>query len=247
MGLQSANQDELTALGRIHSTKQVEKAVRKAKELGIDNISLDLMLGIPNMTKKSLLKSIEFCDSLDITHISCYILKIEEGTPFHKNYENLCLPNEDETSDLYLYMVEELEKRGFYQYEISNFAKKGFESRHNLKYWESKEYLGLGPAAHSYIGKERMFFPRDIQAFLQGNQPVFDSFGGDFQEFAMLKLRLCKGLSRKDCQKFGQDKFEEILKKAKKIPPNLIIINKENIRLSSEGFLLSNAILSKLL
>lgn len=247
MGLQSANANELEALGRIHSTDDVKKAVQKARNLNINNISLDLMLGIPQMSFESLEKSIEFCSALGVQHVSCYILKIEENTPFYKNVDSLCLPDEDIVSDMYLFMIEKLESLGFEQYEISNFAKKGYESRHNLKYWNCEEYLALGPSAHLYKDGKRMFFSRDIKAFLNGEEASFDSFGGDFEEFAMLKLRLSKGLSCEDCKNYPKEKFEEVLKQAKKIPKNLISCEEDSIKLTKEGFLLSNAILSRIL
>ncbi|MFI3326911.1 MAG: radical SAM family heme chaperone HemW [Clostridia bacterium] len=247
MGLQSANENELAKLGRIHTPLDVVNAVNLARSLNIDNISLDLMLGIPSMTFESLEKSIEFCANLNVNHISCYILKIEQGTPFYKNIDSLCLPDEDIVSDMYLFMTQKLESLGYNQYEISNFAKKGFESRHNLKYWNCEEYLALGPSAHLYKDGKRMFFPRDLDRFLKGNAPTFDSYGGDFEEFAMLKLRLSKGLSKNDCEKYPKEKFEALIKKAKTLPKNLITCENDSIKLTKEGFLLSNTILSRIL
>ncbi len=247
LGLQSANMCELKQLGRTHNVKDVVNAIKKARELNINNISLDLMIGLQGMSTESLVSSIEFCKRQEVNHVSAYILKIEEGTAFYKNIHELNLPDEDKVSEIYLTMVNELEARGYNQYEISNFSKKNCESRHNLKYWNCEEYLGLGPSAHSYIDGKREYFDRDINDFLNGCEPVFDSYGGDFEEYAMLRLRLTKGISAKECQNFGDMHFENLLKNAKKLPANLITYDKEHIRLSKEGFLLSNAILSNIL
>lgn len=247
LGLQSANAEELQFLGRSHSTEQAVKSITTAKKIGIANISLDLMVGIKSQTKASLKKSIEFCATQNIQHISSYMLKIEEGTKYFLNRETLDLPDDDYTAELYLFMVEELAKHGFHQYEISNFAKEGFESRHNTKYWNCEEYEGLGPSAHSFLDGKRCYFPRDLDYYLNGGEKIFDSLGGDFEEFAMLKLRLNKGLSKKDCSNFPQEKFEQLLTKSKKIPKQLIVCKDENIHFTSEGFLLCNAILAKIL
>lgn len=247
LGMQSANEKELTFLGRKHSLSQVEKSINSAKSIGIKNISLDLMIGIEGMSKDSLLRSIDFCESQDVTHISSYMLKIEENTEFHKNRNILILPDDDYVSDLYLFMVEELEKRGYRQYEISNFSKENFESRHNLKYWNCEEYKALGPSAHSFEDGKRMFFPRDLNYYLEGNKAEFDSFGGDFEEFAMLKLRLSKGITRKDCQTFGEEYFNKMLKNTKKVPKDMIKFSNDKISLSPKGFLLSNSIILTLL
>ena len=194
MGLQSAVDIERKALGRRGGCDDIKRAIERAKKAGIDNISLDLMLGIPNQTEESLKKSIEFCEKSGAKHVSAYILKIEESTPFYRIKDSLALPDEDETCDLYLYAVSELEKSGFYQYEISNFSQEGFESRHNLKYWHCEEYLGIGASAHSFVDGKRFYYERSIDSFISGQPPVNDGFGGDEEEYIMLALRLSEGL-----------------------------------------------------
>ncbi len=247
LGLQSANESELQFLGRSHSLEQVKKTVITAQDSGISNISLDLMIGIKSMSFESLLSSINFCDSLDVQHISSYMLKIEQGTKFHENRQNLDLPDDDFTAELYLFMVQELEKRGFKQYEISNFCKNSFESRHNLKYWDSLEYKALGPSAHSFCDKKRMFFPRDLDYYLSGNEMILDCIGGDFEEFLMLKLRLSSGITREDFKKFPEQNFDNLLKKTKKIPSQFLNCDGNKIALSTKGFLLSNTIITALI
>ena len=158
-GMQSADEEELRILGRRHTAKEAALAVAHAQAAGFSNISLDLMLGIPQQTAQSVERSIGFCAETGITHISAYLLKIEEGTPFDRNGVAARCPDPDEQAERYLQAVEALARHGFCQYEISNFAKPGFHSRHNCKYWLGAEYLGLGPAAHSLMEGRRFFFP----------------------------------------------------------------------------------------
>ena len=205
LGLQSAHEEELRLLGRRHTARQAAEAVKAARRAGFRNISLDLMMGLPGQNWEMLRESIRFCASLEVEHISAYLLKIEPGTPFWQKKSSLNLPDEEETSHLYLSACEELEKLGYFQYEISNFARPGFEGRHNLKYWRCEEYLGLGPAAHSYLGGKRFYYPRDLEGFLAGNLPVEDGPGGSPEEFCMLALRLREGLS----EEIFRNRYEE--------------------------------------
>lgn len=249
MGLQSANVDELRFLGRAHSPQDVARTVENARSAGFDNISLDLMLGLPGGSKEGLKRSIEFAAGLSVEHISSYILKVEPGTPFA--FKGVELPSEDEVSDQYLFAVEELAALGFTQYEISNFSRLGRESRHNLLYWRGEEYLGFGPGAHSFYGGRRFYYPRNLEGFLEGNPPVEDGPGGDFGEFAMLNLRLTRGLRREDClARFGPQGdalFQEVLGNAKKCPSSLLRRGEDFLAFTSEGFLVSNALLVRLL
>lgn len=249
MGLQSANDGERRALGRLSDSKAVKKAVLSAQSAGIKNISLDVMLGIPRQTEKSLSETLDFCISLGVPHISAYILKLEEGTLFYKKQSELSLPDDDAVADLYLQTYETLEQNGIMQYEISNFAKSGYESRHNLKYWNCEEYLGLGPAAHSFLGGKRFYFERDLNAFLNTAKPIQDGDGGDFTEYAMLRLRLTEGLLQNDAQKrFGHKIPEEMIKKSAVFADNGFMESDETgIRLTRNGFLLSNSILAEIL
>lgn len=249
MGLQSAVDEERRILGRLSSSKETQNAVCMAQRAGISNISLDVMLGIPHQTSHSLSETLDFCLSLGIPHISTYILKLEEGTVFFKKQNSLSLPDDDETSEMYLQTCETLEHGGIMQYEISNFAKPRFESRHNLKYWRCEEYLGLGPAAHSFINGKRFYFERDISAFLEGASPISDGTGGDFTEYAMLRLRLCEGLNNKEVnQKYGFNIPHEMIEKSEKfIKHSLMDYDGETLRLTKNGFLLSNSILAEIL
>lgn len=249
MGLQSADDAERKILGRRGGCDDVERAVARAKNAGIENISLDLMLGIPNQNAESLKKSIDFCKNSGAKHISAYILKIEEGTPFYKIKSTLSLPDEDETCDLYLSAVEMLEKAGYKQYEISNFSEKGFESRHNLKYWHCEEYLGIGASAHSFVDGKRFYYKRSIDDFISGISPVDDGLGGDNEEYIMLALRLSEGLVFDKYEKrFGKTVPETVIKKARELKKHgLLNIQDNSISLTVQGFLISNSVITSLI
>ncbi len=248
MGMQSAVDKERLNLGRLSDREKISECIRLFRSFGIDNISLDLMLGIPYQTKESLSESIDFVSSMNVSHVSAYMLKIEEGTEFHRLQDELTLPDEDEVCELYLYAVEELEKRGYMQYEISNFSKKGFESRHNLKYWHCEEYLGIGPSAHSFLGGKRFYFERDFDSFIKGAPPLPDGNGGDEEEYVMLALRLNEGLqNEKYKQRFGRNIDEALLKKARALEKEgLVRVTTDTVSLTVKGFLVSNSVISYL-
>ncbi len=237
LGMQSSSGNERKKLGRKGTACDVENAVKYAREAGIDNISLDVMVGVPDSNMKTLEDSLSFASSLGVPHISAYMLKIEEGTFYHKNAEKLNLPDEDETADMYLFMSEHLREKGYLHYEISNFGKEGFFSRHNMKYWENAPYIGFGPSAHSYYGGKRFYFPRDIHAFIKGGKAVYDGEGGDEEEKLMLSLRTYKGISL-------EEKNKEFIKLTEKlVSQGLGEIRDGRLVLTPEGMLVSNSII----
>ena len=248
-GMQSAIDNERRILGRLSDKNQVENAVKTAQKVGFENITLDVMLGIPNQTEKSLNETLDFCVSLGVPHISAYMLKLEENTHFYKNQHKYNFPDDDLTADLYLQMCETLENNGIMQYEISNFAKKGFESKHNLKYWHCEEYLGLGPSAHSFLKGKRFYYDRDFNAFMNGNSPIDDGFGGDFTEYAMLNLRLVEGLNEEVVfERFGHNIPKEIYEKSQIFIDNgYMHVTENGLALTRKGFLMSNTILTEIL
>lgn len=248
MGLQSAVDSERKALGRRAGCDDIERAVERIFRAGINNVSLDLMLGIPFQTPESLQKSIDFCASSGANHVSAYMLKIEEGTNFHKKRNELILPDEDETCELYLQTVSSLAAKGFEQYEISNFAKKGFESRHNLKYWRCEEYLGIGAAAHSFVDGRRFFFGRSAENFISDVPAIDDGNGGDEEEFVMLALRLSEGLSEKKfLERYGKSIPEAFRNEADfLIEKGLLKYSDGAYSLTVKGFLLSNTVICEL-
>ncbi len=262
LGVQATDDAMLTALGRRHTVAQAENAVKTAHECGFTNVSVDVMLGVPGQTAAAVTETAETVAAWGVTHLSAYLLKIEPGTPFAKHTP--VLPDEDETADLYLAAVKSFAAKGFLQYEISNFAKPGFESRHNLKYWNAAEYLGFGPAAHSYFGGKRTCFARDLQGFLAGTlSPQAEENGvedgrenradtafsaGSAEEYALLRLRLCDGLSEAAFQqKFGTPIPAQWRARAAAFPQNLVTADEAGIRFSAEGFLVSNTLLAGIL
>lgn len=248
IGMQSAVESELRALGRIHSADDAKQTVINAQNAGINNISLDLMMGIPNQTIDTLENSIKFCADCKVTHISSYILKIEEKTPFYKLKNTLNLADEDMQAEMYLQSVSLLEKLGYKQYEISNFALKGFESKHNINYWQCGEYIGIGPSAHSFLDGKRFYYDRNMNNFVD-NIINSDGYGGDEDEYIMLSLRLKRGLVFNDYfKKFGKEISVNTINKAKRLAENKYLeIDNEHICLTPKGFLVSNAIICELI
>ncbi len=238
IGVQSGIDSELSTLGRTHTKADTENAVKLARNLGFDNISLDLMLGLPNSNTNTLTQSLDFLLSLNPEHISAYILKIEPKTLFYKERETLNLPNEDGVCDQYLFMCDFLEKNGFSHYEISNFSKKDKESKHNLKYWKCQEYLGLGPSAHSYLDGKRFYFERDLKTYINGATPTPDGNGGSKEEKLMLGLRLKYGVDYDALPKAKADLF---------IKNGLAEKRDDKFFLTNKGFLISNAIIGELI
>lgn len=246
-GVQSFSDYELSKLGRRHTSTQAVNAINRAHKLGIENISVDIMLGTPAQTLRSVLETVKAISSLPVKHVSAYMLKIEENTPFGKNPP--VLPDDDETCEIYLCAVRELEAIGLRQYEISNFAAPGYESRHNLKYWRCEEYLGIGPSAHSYYNGKRFYVERNLADFVnsQKQQVVIDDESPrSFDEFAMLRLRLTSGLDFFDCEGFGVEK-RILLERIGRIPKNLVKLTDNAVSLTPEGFLVSNAVIGKIL
>ena len=252
MGVQSASDSELLCLGRRHNFAQAVESVQLAQTAGFKNISVDLMLGTPQQTTASIKHFIQTFANLGVPHISGYLLKIEPGTPFARQQIQKFCPDEDQSADLYLYTVEQMQQYGYLQYEVSNFAKPGFESRHNLKYWCCQEYLGIGPAAHSFVEGKRFFFPRDLNAFLSSQNVwelcVPDGNGGDLEEVLMLRLRLCEGISLPALrQQFSLD-TASLAKRARFLQKQgLVHFDGEQLRLTPRGFLISNSLIVDLL
>lgn len=248
MGMQTAVEDELRLLGRIHSIDDAKTSVERAKSAGFNNISLDLMMGIPNQTIESLEKSISFCADCEVTHISSYILKIEENTPFYKVQNKLKLADDDMQAEMYLKAVEMLDSLGYKQYEISNFAKQGYESRHNTNYWRCGEYIGIGPSAHSFFEGKRFFYSRSMDDF-NNNKLSFEGTGGDEEEFIMLSLRLKSGLNYSEFEeKFGYTLPSYIIQKAKEYEKyGYTNVTDKSISFTPKGFLVSNSIISELI
>lgn len=230
LGMQSARNEERFALGRVAGKSEVAKAIGDAKKSGITNISLDVMLGTPKQTLNTLDETFEFINKMNVTHISAYMLKIEEGTKFFELKDRLELADEDIVAQMYLKTVDSLKSLGFNQYEISNFSKIGYESRHNLKYWELNEYLGIGATAHSLWGGKRFFYDKNFSI-------IDDGIGGTIEERIMLGLRLNKGIDKSLIKK----DFSQFIKMG------LIEDLGKKIALTPDGMLVSNTIINELI
>lgn len=256
LGMQSADPIELALLGRRHTPADVERTVAEARQAGIGNLSLDLMLGLPGQATASVRQSVEVCRQMGASHVSAYLLKLEPGTPFFARQSTLDLPDEDASAALYLEAAQALEQAGYQQYEISNFARPGYESRHNTKYWDLQPYLGIGPAAHSFLFGQRFGYPRDLAAFLAGGEPEPEQSREDTavipeggpEEYLMLRMRLTAGVSEEAFRaRFGRPIPSAWRRRAASLPPSLMVCEPQGMRLTREGFLVSNAILGRLL
>ena len=259
-GLQSGDNTELKMLSRRHNRRDFEISYRMARDAGFENISVDLMFGIPGQTMDSLMRNLRYVTRLGVEHISLYDLKLEEGTPLYKNRANYTFPDEDTEADMYLRAVEFLAAEGYLQYEISNFSLPGRHSRHNLKYWNCFEYLGFGPAAHSYFNNNRFSYGRSIENYITGvEQPLSDvniidsseeiSPKERLGEYIMLRLRLTAGIRLDDFRFRFRTDFEDMFER--KLMPYLkggYMVKRENsIALTPKGMFISNYILSDLL
>ncbi|MDE5834335.1 MAG: radical SAM family heme chaperone HemW [Ruminococcus sp.] len=247
IGVQSMVDSELKFLGRTHSAERAEKAVMDAYGAGFENISCDVMIAIPEQSAESLRYTIDRITTLPVQHISGYILKTESGTPFDCNEIKRLLPDDDKTAELYIEMVELLGDRAFIQYEVSNFARKGFESRHNCRYWKCLDYIGIGASAHSCNNGKRFAVDRNLHNFIESpvqKITITDDNPCTFEEYAMLRLRLAEGLNVDD---FPEHK-DDILKKIPAlIKSGHINYNENRISLTPTGFLVSNSVIEYLI
>lgn len=254
IGVQSFCDAELSALGRAHNAEDALCAIALAKEVGFDNISIDLMSAIPHQTKESFAKNLKTAVAQDISHISCYSLILEEGTPLFDSVKRgeVALLDEETERELYEYAVKTLEKNGYKQYEISNFAKSGKKSRHNLKYWSMEEYVGVGLSAHSFLGDTRFSNTADILEYIRsdfGRERAVLSKNDMMSEFAFLGLRKTDGISKKDFFDMFSADFDAVFKKPleKFIKAGFLIDENGKVRLSHEGISVSNQIMCEFL
>ncbi len=260
IGMQSAIDEELRLLGRIHTFEEFKNAFQDARDAGIDNINVDIMYGIPGQTIGSLKETLARVIELSPEHISFYGLKIEDGTPFAERKKELSLPDEDTEYNMYVTAVEILEKHGYKQYEISNFARDGRECRHNLRYWNCMEYIGLGPGAHSYYNDHRFSFKKDIDLYISEIEAVSSENGivdenyeisasERIGEYVMLRLRLNEGIDANDfAERFGLD-FEKTYGKYLKTYTENGFMIKDGSRyaFTTAGRYVSNYILSAMI
>ncbi len=248
IGSQSFDDNILVQIGRRHNADQIFQTIELAQKAGFKNISVDLIYGLPNQTLEMFKKDLNIINSLPIQHVSLYGLKIDEGCYFYKNFPQN-LPNDDIQADMYLTAIEKL--KDFDHYEISNFAKTGFESKHNLNYWKENEYYGFGIAAHGFIDEIRYSNYETLEKYLEN--PIEREYGKflteqeKLEESIFLGFRIKEGINTKSInEKYHIDfdkKYKDIIEKY--ISTGHLIKTKQGYQLSDEGFLLSNIILSE--
>ena len=247
LGIQTARDDSLARLGRRHTAAQSRRALGMAVQAGFTDISGDLMLALPAYTMAELDETTALLAESGCTHISGYLLKIEPNTVFGKRPPE-ALPGDDAAADFYLAAVEKLAALGYAQYEISNFARPGFESRHNRIYWDCGDYLGLGPAAHRCMGGKRFATPAGTAAFLAA-PAVYEPQGEcTAEDYIMLQLRLSRGLSLSALRaRYGVSFSSEKLRFLQTLAEHgLAVFDGSVLRLTPRGMLVQNSILCEL-
>lgn len=251
LGVQSTDDALLRRIGRVHTYEQVQQAVKAARQAKFTNLSLDLIYGLPGQTMEDWQRTLADAVALGPEHLSCYGLKLEEGTPLWQQRQTLTLPDDDAQADMYLYTVAALGEMGYEQYEISNFAKPGKASRHNLKYWNMEEYAGFGPGAHSDFGGVRYGYVRDVDSYIAGKLVLSESendstLARDY-EYVMLSLRTAAGIDRQTFEKRYRQRFqpmEALFEQYEKA--GLALPTEGGWRLTPKGFLVSNSIIAAL-
>ncbi len=260
LGMQSADEEQLRCVHRPHDPGQVFRAVEDIRAARIDNLSLDLIYGLPGQTMASWRDTLETALSLRPDHLSCYGLKVEDGTPLARRLdaeETLALPDGDCQADFYLEAVDRIQSAGFRQYEISNFARTGMESRHNLKYWMGREYAGFGPGAHSYLNGMRYAYPRDLDAYLaalENGLPVAVEETEAVppreraREYLLLRMRTLRGVEEWEYRRSFGLNFEPIAHRLEFFESHGWTEQSEHRwHFTPKGFLLSNTLIADLL
>lgn len=247
-GVQSADDTQLKRLGRTHTAATAAKALAWAQTAGFEEICGDIMLALPNYTNDEFDKTLCLLQQGGCTHISAYLLKIEPGTAFAKKVPGN-LPDADTAAAFYLYACEKLEYAGYKQYEISNFALPGHQGRHNLLYWNCKEYMGIGPSAHSCMNNVRSYWPSDTNAFIQGTLARTQDGVCCAEDYLILRLRLTEGLEIREYIARGARPFtsaqECFLEQC--VKHGYARYDKKNLALTPRGMIVQSAILTELI
>ena len=252
IGAQSFDDEILKLINRRHDSKQIIEAVENGKNAGFENISLDFIYGLPNQTKEMFFDDLKRAVNLEVSHISLYGLSIEENCYFYKNRPQN-LPDDDIQADMYLGAVELLKNAGFEHYEISNFAKSGFESKHNLNYWNNEEYYGFGCGAHGYLNGVRYGNKTKIEDYIENplkrNEERIETEKNRLEEEIFLGFRKMNGIDVSQINsKFGiefEEKYFKILKKYEDL--KLLEKTQNGYKLTPNGVLVSNTILAEFL
>ena len=251
LGVQSTDDVCLRALGRIHTWQQVQEAVAACRRAKFPDVSLDLIYGLPGQTMEQWEKTLSDALTLQPEHLSCYGLKLEEGTPLYRQRDSLTLPDDEAQADMYLYAVEYLRQNGYEQYEISNFARPGHASRHNLKYWTLGEYAGFGPGAYSDFGGVRYGYIRDLDRYIAGELVLAESehipVSEREMEYIMLRLRTTEGMNIREFENRFRRRFDPLGARLEVYADHgLAQRTEQGWRLTPRGFLVSNQIIGEL-
>lgn len=257
-GVQAFQNELLGRIGRIHNTDDVYRSLENAHKAGISNMSIDLMFGLPNQTVEMLDQSITKALALGLPHYSIYSLKVEENTLFHTMYQKneLPLPDEEDELQMYLLLMSRMKEAGYKQYEISNFAKPGYESRHNMTYWRNEDYYGLGAGAHGYVGGQRHINIKGVNPYNEAaaaGLPRLDQFEVRTEEamedFIMVGLRVLDGIqSQHFLEQFGvsiEEKFKAPLDKMLQAGLLEGTSAAEGYKLSEKGILFGNEVFAE--
>ncbi len=256
IGVQTTDDALLKSLGRKHTFADAEQAVLNAREAGFKNISIDLIYGLPSQTRESWADTLNRAAALKTEHISCYGLKIDEGSQLYIYKDSPYMPDDDAQADMYLYAIETLSRFGFKQYEISNFARRGYESKHNMKYWMDEEYLGFGAAAYSYIGGKRFNYIPDLEKYsenvLAGKNIVdLSEEITNFErasEYLMLRLRTTHGISEEEYFNIYPCSMEKAIDLFRFYESQgWAVFSDGRWSFTPEGFLLSNTLIGEIL
>ena len=254
MGLQARQNDILKLLGRIHTAEDFEREFLFARRAGFENISCDIMFSLPRQTVEDWRETVSWVVSLNPEHISAYSLIIEEGTPFKDMYDNgkITVPDDETDRKMYHMAVDMLEEKGYKRYEISNFAKAGFESRHNSVYWRTGEYMGFGLGAHSYFNGRRFHNTYNLEEYIRSGQfKKYDvellSENDKMAEFMFMGLRMSEGVSVSEFKRrFGMNIDEIYGKELKEIISEGLAFERDNrVILTDYGFDVSNYVFEK--
>jgi oxygen-independent coproporphyrinogen-3 oxidase len=256
LGMQSACDAELREIGRLHTVAQVNEAVEAARKAKFDNLSLDLIYGLPRQSMEQWQENLAAAVALSPEHLSCYGLKVEEGTPLFSRRGSFFLPSDEVQADMYLYTVDYLRRCGYFQYEISNFARAGRESRHNLKYWTLGEYAGFGPGAHSDFGDVRYAYEKDLEGYIRGVREHAPMLSENDRippmdrdvEWVMLGLRTVRGLDPADFENRFRRRFSLFLPFLTECQKAGYAVQEDGRwHLTPRGFLVSNQIIGRML
>lgn len=249
IGLQETHDELLKSIGRIHTYEQFLETYKLARKVGFQNINVDLMIGLPNQRIADIKQSLEKIIMLKPEHISSYSLILEEGTKLYEKYEakEIELPDEELERNMYWYVKNTLENNGYIHYEISNFSKQGYESKHNLSCWNQEEYIGIGVAAHSYLDGKRYSNTNSIEGYIKNNEKIIHEIQtkeDKQKEYMLLGLRKIEGISIQTFKnKFAENPIFLFRKELNKlVEEELLIIDGDTIKLTNKGLDLANIV-----